>query len=30
MDADERVLRKLMRIQVPRNVYIEIKQRGRA
>ncbi|MEB3859787.1 MAG: 30S ribosomal protein S10 [Desulfurococcales archaeon] len=26
LDADERVLRRLMRIQVPHDVYIEIKQ----
>jgi len=26
LDADERVLRRLMRIQVPTDVYIEIKQ----
>ncbi len=26
IDADERVLRRLMRIRVPENVYIEIKQ----
>ncbi len=26
VDADERVLRRLMRIRVPENVYIEIKQ----
>ena len=26
LDADERVLRRLMRIRVPENVYIEIKQ----
>lgn len=29
IDADERVLRKLMRIQVPQDVYIEIKQISR-
>jgi len=28
IDADERVLRRLMRIRVPENVYIEIKQLG--
>lgn len=29
IDADERVLRRLMRIQVPNDVYIEIKQIAR-
>ncbi|MCX8195752.1 MAG: 30S ribosomal protein S10 [Acidilobaceae archaeon] len=29
IEADERVLRKLMRLQVPQDVYIEIKQISR-